>query len=397
MRALNRLSVKGISAAKPGKYADGGGLWLIKRQDGGAQWVMRVTINGRRREMGLGAYPAVGLADARKKAEEARAKARENVDPIIARVEQRQEEARNLYSLREVAFETFEIRKPELKDNGEAGRWFSPLELHVLPKLGNMPITQITQVHIRDAFKPIWQTKADTARKAMNRLRLCFKHAVALGLPVDRLVVENAQILLGKQAHKPKHIPALHWQEVPDFYASLDEGSVTHLALRFLILTGVRSGPLRHIHENQIEGDIWTVPGEAMKGRKNLTPDFRVPLSPEALSILDQARRFARDGFLFPSYRKGVISDQTMSSLMKRRGMEARPHGFRTSLRVWIAEATDAPHEVAEMMLAHQTGGKVVNAYRRTDFLEQRRVLAARWADYVTGGTGQVVNLRHSA
>ena len=362
MRALNRLSVKGISAAKPGKYADGGGLWLIKRPDGGAQWVMRVTVNGRRREMGLGAYPAVGLADARKKAETARARARENVDPIIARVEQRQEEARNLYSLREVALQTFEIRKPTLKDNGEAGRWFSPLELHVLPKLGNMPITQITQTHIRDAFKPIWQTKADTARKALNRLRLCFQHAVALGLEVDRFVVENAQFLLGKQAHKPKHIPALHWHEVPDFYASLDEGSVTHLALRFLILTGVRSGPLRHIHENQIDGDVWTVPGEAMKGRKNLTPDFRVPLTPEALSILNEARRFARDGFLFPSYRKGVISNQTMSSLMKRRGMEARPHGFRTSLRVWLAEATDASHEVAEMMLAHQTGGKVVNA-----------------------------------
>jgi integrase len=397
MGALNKLNVKAISSAQPGKLWDGGGLFLIKRADGGGQWVLRITILGRRREMGLGAYPAVGLAEARRLAEDARAQARGNVDPIIAREIERQEAVRNLHSLREVAIETFETLRAELKRGGDAGRWYSPLALHVLPKLGDMPITQIKQNHIRDALKPIWQTKADTARKAMNRLRLCFRHAVALGLPVDLMAVENALILLGKQTHKPKHIPALHWQEVPEFYASLDEGSVTHLALRMLILTGVRSGPLRHMHEDQIVGDVWTIPGEAMKGRKGMTPDFRVPLVPEGQDILNQVRRFSRDGFLFPSYRKGVLSDQTMSAVMKRRGMEARPHGFRTSLRVWLAETTDASHEVAEMMLAHQTGGKVVNAYRRTDFLEQRRVLLARWTDHVTGGSGQVIRLRDTA
>ncbi len=129
------------------------------------------------------------------------------------------------------------------------------------------------------------------------------------------------------------------WREVPAFYASLSDGSVTHLALRLLILTGTRSQPLRFLHEKQINGDIWTIPGEAMKGRKDTTSDFRVPLSAEALEVIAQARRHTRDGFLFPSVRKGVISDMTMSRLMERGGLEARPHGFRSSLRDWIATA----------------------------------------------------------
>jgi integrase len=130
-----------------------------------------------------------------------------------------------------------------------------------------------------------------------------------------------------------------------------------------------------------------------MKSRKNAGEDFRVPLSSEALRIIDLAKPHSRNGYLFPNRNGGVISDMTLSQHMKRRGLEERPHGFRTSLRTWLAEATDAPHEVAETMLAHTVDGGVVRAYRRTDFLEQRRALAERWADHVTGGAGQVVQL----
>ena len=136
--------------------------------------------------------------------------------------------------------------------------------------------------------------------------------------------------------------------------------------MRLLILTGVRSGPLRNIRLDQIEGGIWTVPAKAMKGRKGATEAFRVPLSTEAQRVIDLARPHARNGYLFPNTRGGVISDMTLSRMMDRRGLEARPHGFRTSLRTWLAEATDAPHEVAEAMLAHATDGGVVRAYRRT-------------------------------
>jgi integrase len=206
------------------------------------------------------------------------------------------------------------------------------------------------------------------------------RHAAALGLDVDIQATDKALALLGRQRHVPQHIPAMPWQEVPAFYQSLSGGSVTELALRLLILTAVRSYPLRHIHEDQVDSDIWTIPAEAMKGRVGAVTDFRVPLSAEALAVVQEARKFARDGYLFPGLRKGVISDMTMTKLMDRRGMEARPHGFRSSFRDWTAEATNTPREVAETALGHVSGGSVERAYRRTDFLEQRRALMELWA-----------------
>ena len=319
-RPLHKLGPTAPRTKPPGKYADGGGLWLHKREDGGAQWVLRVTVHGRRREMGLGSFPAVTLKEAREEAEKWRGYVRRGLDPIKERERERRAAERNLHLLNDIALDAFESRKADLKGDGKAGRWFTPLELHVLPKLGKVPVADIDQTDIRDTLAPIWHTKADTARKAMNRLGLCLKHAAALGLDVDLQATEKARALLGKQRHKPQNIPALPWQEVPSFYRSLSGGTVTELALRLLILTAVRSYPLRHLHESQIEGDVWTIPAEAMKGRVGATVDFRVPLSQEALAVIEQARPFARDGLLFSGVRKGVISDMTMSQFMARRG-----------------------------------------------------------------------------
>lgn len=394
-RALNKLSAMKVRSALPGKYSDGGGLWLHKRPDGGAQWFLRVTVHGRRREMGLGSLQYVSLKEARSEAEKWRSIARNGTDPIKERQRLAREAARNLYALRDIAQDAFESRKADLKDDGKAGRWLSPLELHVLPKLGGVPVSQIDQQDIRDTLRPIWHSKADTARKALNRLGICLKHAAALGLDVDLQAIDKAKALLGRQKHKVQHVPALPWREVPDFYASLSDGTVTHLALRLLILTAVRSKPLRFFRLDQIENDVWLVPGELQKGRRDRTPDFAVPLSEEAMSIIEQAKPFSRDGFLFPSVRKGVISDATMARFMERKGMTARPHGFRSSFRDWCAEATDTPREIAETALGHVVGGSVERAYRRTNFLEQRRQLMNRWAEHVSGGTGQLVQLVH--
>jgi integrase len=395
-RGLNRLTALQIKGAKEGKLADGGGLWFHRRPDGGSQWFLRYTLHGRRREMGLGSGDDVPLKEARETAAMWRQRLREGVDPINERERQRREAARNLHKLRDVAKDAFEARKAELKDDGVAGRWFSPIELHVLPKLGEKPVGEIDQVDIRDALAPIWHTKADTARKALNRLAITMRHAAALGLDVDLQATDKARALLGEQRHVAANIPALPWQEVPAFYATLTDGTITHLALRLTILTAARARPLRFVHDDQISGDIWVIPGEKMKGRKGKTPDFRIPLSTEAQGVIEHARRLARDGYLFPSARKGVISDATMARHMERAGMAARPHGFRSSLRDWIAETTDTPHEVAEMVLSHKVGGSVERAYRRTDFFEQRRILMERWATFVTGGTGVIVRLVES-
>jgi integrase len=393
MRATNRLTAGFMKSPPTGKHCDGAGLWLVVREDGGAQWVLRVTVHGRRREMGLGGFPALGLADARKVSERWRKLAAAGRDPIKEREAEERAARREDITLAILTADAFESRKAELKADGTAGRWLSPLTLHVLPKLGKVPVTDLDQRDIRDCLAPIWHDKADTARKAMNRLSIVLKHAAALGLDVDLQATEKAKALLGKTRHVSKNIPAMAWGEVPAFYASLDEPTLTHLALRLAILTGVRSSPLRNLRLEQIEGDIWTIPAENMKGRKGTTEAFRVPLSAEAQRVIDLARPHARNGFLFSNTQHGVISDMTLSRMMERRGLEARPHGFRTSLRTWLAEATDAPHEVAEAMLSHSTDSGVVRAYRRTDWIDQRRVLTERWADHVTGGAGQVVKL----
>ncbi len=382
---LNKLTAVGVKVAEAGKYSDGGGLWLVKRASGAGQWVLRVTVHGRRREMGLGSVSDVPLREARTTAAKWRNLAAQEVDPIKERQRERRVSARNLHVLNDIAADAFESRKAELKGDGLAGRWWSPLKLHILPRLGRVPVAEIDQTDIRDTLAPIWHSKADTAKKALNRLAICLKHGAALGLDVDLQATEKAKALLGKQRHTVVHVPSVPWRDVPAFYASLDDGSITHLALRLLILTGVRSGPLRFLRLDQIDGDVWTIPGDGMKGRRDATPDFRVPLSPEAQAIIEQAKRLARDGYLFPSIRKGVISDATMSRLMERRQMVERPHGFRSSLRDWLAEATDTAHEVAETCLGHVVGGTVERAYRRTDYLDQRRVAMARWGKHVAG------------
>jgi integrase len=396
MGARHKLTAAFVKAAPAGKYCDGDGLWLHKRADGGAQWIFRFKLNGNRREMGLGSLKAVSLKQARELAEPARQLVAQGSDPIQARVQQTQEARRSDTTLRRMSEEAFEARKAELKGDGKAGRWYSPLALYVLPKLGSISVQNVNQRDIVDVLRPIWHSKADTAQKALNRLGIVLRHAAALGLDVDLQATDKAKALLGKSRHKVENIPAVAWRDVPAFYASLAEPSVTHLALRLLILTGSRSGPIRNIRLDEIDGGVWTIKGEAMKGRLGKTSDFRVPLSDEALRVIDLALPFARDGFLFPSARKGVISDATMSRLMERRGMVERPHGFRSSLRTWLAEATDASHEVSETVLAHTTGTSVSRVYIHTDMLEQRAVLMQRWADVVTSASGQVVQLEEA-
>jgi len=351
-RVLNKLSAQAVKGAGAGKYSDGGGLWIFKKSIEGGKWVLRVHVHGRRREMGLGPYPRVSLKEARLEADKWRRVSQQGKDPIKQRQTAQRDAERNMHILNDIARDAFESRKAELKGDGKAGRWFSPLEIHILPKLGKLPVSEIDQRDIRDTLAPIWHSKAVTARKAMNRLNICIRHAAALGLDVDIQATEKAKALLGKQRHKAQNIPALNWR--------------------------------------QIEGDVWTIPADAMKGRKDATNEFRVPLSTEALAVIEQAKPFARDGYLFPSVRKGVISDATMARYMERRGMAERPHGFRSSFRDWTAEATNTPREVAETCLAHVSGGAVELAYRRTDFLEQRRALMERWGN-VAANFGQSV------
>ena len=385
MAKSNQLTSAFIKSAPAGKHADGAGLWFIKRHDGGAQWMLRVSLGGKRREMGLGGFPNVSLKDARELAFEYKKLAQQGIDPIKKRQSQLREALRPKIDLETVAVAAYEARKAKLKNKGINARWFSPLQLHVLPKLGKLSIEEITQQDIAQTLKPIWEAKAETAKKAINRLNIVFVYAAAAGYDVDLNAVAKAKALLGDQVINTINIPALGWSEVPDFYASLEEPTIIHLALKFLILTGARSYAVRHAHLDQLHGNTWIIPPENMKGQIHQVSEFHIPLSTEALKVIEAAKQFERDGFLFSGARRGVISDASMSRLMERRGMKERPHGFRSSLRTWLADATNASEEVAETVLAHKVGNKTKQAYRRTDHFEERKILMERWAQYVTG------------
>ena len=376
---LNQMKAKSLDA---GKYADGQGLWLVKRTRATGKWVLRVTIHGRRREMGLGAWPDVSIAEARERAAEARKLVRDGLDPIVQR-EKHRATARRL-TVKKAIDGCFEARKAELKRDGEAGHWMSPLATHVVPKIGTYPIEDVDQHVLKNLLEPIWHEKPEAAAKALNRLNLTLKHAAALGLDVDMQATMKARALLGKQRHKVTHIPSLPYAEAPEFYRWLrTKDSVAAKALRFLMLTVARTTEIRLARIDEFEGDIWTLSPERTKTGQT----HRVPLTPEALEVVETSQESARNGYLFASHRGKPMSDAAMSSFMKREGYVARPHGFRATFRTWVEETTDIPFEVKESALGHRFESEIVRAYQRSDLLGKRRQLLLDWEGFLLEST----------
>ena len=211
--ALNQMKTKNLAA---GKCADGQGLWLVKRSKSAGKWILRLAIDRKRREMGLGRWPDVSIAEARGKAEEARRHVRNGEDPIQERATIRNRSKR--LTVEEAIYGCFEARQAELKGDGKAGRWLSPLSVHIIPAIGGTAIEDVDQHLLKRVLEPIWHEKSDTARKAINRLNLTLKHAAALGLDVDLQATMKVRALLGKQRHAVQHVPSIPYQEAPAFF-----------------------------------------------------------------------------------------------------------------------------------------------------------------------------------
>jgi integrase len=372
---LTYLMAKNLDA---GMHLDGKGLWLIKRSRDSGKWVQRFFLHGRRREMGLGPWPEVSIAEARDLAGEIRRTVRLGDDPILAR-----QKARNPVEkviLKEVIRICFEARKAELKKDGEAGRWMNPLKVHIIPKIGRYPVDEIDQHVLCNVLKPIWHDKPDAAEKALQRVGLALKHAAAMGLTVDLQATMKARALMGKQRRTRVHIPSMDYADAPAFYQWLaKQDTVAAQALRLLMLTIGRTSEIRLAAFPEIEADIWQLAAERTKNGLAR----RVPLVGEA-QLTVAARRKAVDGdFLFPAYKGQPITDAAMAALMKREGLEARPHGFRATFRTWVEEQTDAAFEVKEACLGHVVDTGVVGAYQRSDRLEKRRALLEQWEAYL--------------
>lgn len=373
--SLTQMSAKNFEA---GKYADGQGLWLIKRDRVFGKWILRTVIFGRRREMGLGPWPDVTIAEAREQAGKARRVIRDGRDPIEERQKLRRRTER--LTVAQAVKGCFLARQAELKDDGKAGRWLSPLQLHVLPKIGKTAIEDLDQHIVKQVLEPIWHKKADTARKAMNRISLTLKHAAALGLDVDLQATMKARALMGKQRHETKHIPSMPYQELPEYYLWLSEQPhMSCLALRFLILTATRTSEVRLATADEFQDDIWNIPAN----RTKTGAVHRVPLSEEAMRVVVLSEVSANGGLLFTSPTGKALSDAAMSSLMKREGLPYRPHGFRASFRTWVEEQTDTQFEVKESALGHKVDAGIVGAYQRSDRLEKRRPLMNLWAKHI--------------
>jgi len=374
--ALNTMKAKKLSA---GKFSDGQGLWLIKRNRQHGKWILRLAIAGRRREMGMGRWPDVTIAEARARAAEYRKQLRDGVDPIAERTKLKYQMER--LTISEAIHGCFEARKAELKDDGKAGGWMSPLSVHIIPKIGDQPIESLNQHILKDVFSPIWHKKADVARKAMFRINLTLKHAAALGLNVDLLATMKAKALLGKQRHTVKHIPSLPYQEAPAFYKMLcKEESASCLALRFLMLTLARTSEVRLATFKEIDSKVWTLPPERTKAGR----EHRIPLVTESLKLIELAKISHGQEFLFPSPYGKAMSDATMSKFMKERDYKARPHGFRATFRTWVEEKTNTEYEVKEAVLGHVVDSGVVRAYQRSDRFKKRKALLQQWSKYLT-------------
>ena len=378
--ALTPAFVRNVSQA--GRYCDGQGLYLDVRPSGSRGWVQRLTIRGRRTELGLGGFPLVSLKEAREKAFANRKLARDDGDPLAEK-----RRAESMPTFAEATGQVWKQLRPGWRSPQHAQLWLKSLERHAFPRIGEMPISEVTSADVIGILAPIWHEKAATARKLRQRIRAVMEWAVAMDLrpanPCDRIGP-----VLGAQGGLVRHMRALPHGEVASAIETVRASNarpVVKLAFEFLVLTAVRSGEVRGAAWTEIDRDagVWTIPALRTKGSR----EHRVPLCCRALEILEETRMLGRGSpLVFPGVRRKPFASTALSELLGELKIAAVPHGFRSSFRDWAAEETDHPREVAEAALAHKVRNQIEAAYRRSDLFERRRRLMDDWAGYLAGG-----------
>lgn len=388
-RTLHRLTATGIKhLSQPGWHNDGGGLYLEVDSSGAKRWAMRLTINGKRRDFGLGPLHKVSLQQARIKAAEYREKAFLGNDPIAGK----RRTARTSHSGVTFAMAAEEAHRArrDLWTNGKhVDQWLNTLRDHAFALIGDKPVDAVTTADVLAVLSPIWASKPETARRLRQRIRAVLEWARAAGLRSGDNPVDLIGQALPRHTQRVEHHQALPYHEVAAFLQCLREGlahDVTKAAFEFLILTAARTQEVRLATWSEIDlhAKTWSLPPERMKARR----EHVVPLSPRALAILNN-RRLATSSpadFVFPDPGSGKpLSENRFLNARDAIGYTGRctPHGFRSSFRDWAAEETAFPPEVAEMALAHTIKNKAEAAYRRGDLLAKRRLLMEAWERYL--------------
>lgn len=390
----HRLTAVTIKAAKDGKLQDGGGLVLSKAGPGG-KWIYRYSHLGKRREMGLGSWPAVTLAEARRIRDRWAAELAVGRDPIALRNANRAAEMatrdRADPSLAELTDIVFAAKKDGLRGAGERGRWLSPLNVNILPVIGKRRASELSRFDLAEVLRPIWRTKHPTAEKCLHRIRLIMREGRLMGYECDPFEVDAAARILGEVHHQTVPIVSTPWQDAPALFARLGTGAVAD-CLRFMMLTAMRTDACAGIRLEEVSDDVWTVPAERVKATERAAAEFRVPLSTAALALVERASAYSED-LLFATRTGRRPTSTGLAKRLDVLGEKGRPHGFRTTFRTWCQDH-GVSWEVAETSLGHRIGGKVERSYARSDLLDRRRPVMQAWADYVTASAENVIRLK---
>ena len=380
------LSATRAKALKdPGRYADGGGLHLYISKAGGKSWVQRITIDRRRRDIGLGAFPSVGLAQALEKAADNRAAVAEGRDPVA------EKHSPAMPTFREAAIAVHAANKPRWRNDRHSASWLQTLERHAMPVIGNTPLDRIDRGAVLRVLTPIWTTRPETARRVRQRMRTVFRWGMAHCFMESNPAGEAIDGALAPMPKVKAHLRTLPYQEVGASLETVESSQASvaaKLCFRFLVLTAARSGEARGAtwDEVDIAGQEWRIPSRRMKAGM----EHRVPLSRQAHAVLGEAMVLRDEsGLVFPSPLKlgSPLSDMTLTKVLRSVGLAERAtvHGFRSSFKDWTLEQTDTPWAVSEAALAHVLGNGTEQAYARSDLFDRRRTLMQLWADYLTG------------
>ncbi|MCK0151077.1 integrase arm-type DNA-binding domain-containing protein [Marivita sp. S6314] len=415
-RELSALEVKRLE--HPGHdhnatFAVGGvdGLLLQITPAGARSWILRCNVGKKRRHIGLGGFPDVTLAGARERAREARDMIRQGVDPVehkkAARAALEAAQKRGL-TFAEAMEKFLKGKLAEFDNPKHRKQWRATLDAYAVPAVGKMLVDDITVTDVQRILEPIWLTKNETASRLRGRVEAVLAWATVAGHRTGDNPARwkgNLDAILPKpgKVAKVEHHPALQIDHAAAWFKDVQgrSGFATR-ALEFMAMTGARSGEIRGAvwSEFDLAAGMWIIPADRMKAGR----EHRVPLTKEAVKLLESLDCIEGSKFVFPAVRGGMLSDAALSACMKRinaakeggyldrvSGRPAVPHGLRSTFRDWVSERTEFPREMAEIQLAHSVGSDVERAYRRGDMIEKRRAMMAAWGRFLRGEAGAKV------
>jgi integrase len=400
VRRQQRLSALRVAKlSKPGLYGDGGGLTLQITTTGAKSWLLRYMVAGKPFGMGLGPTHTVSLAEARQKALDARKLLIEGINPLVVKRQNRIAGA--LASAKMMTFDQCAeayilAHKAGWKNAKHADQWTNTLNTYASPVFGHLPVAEIDTGLVVKCLSPIWESKTETASRLRGRIESVLGWATTSGYRTGENParwkghLDNLLATISKSS-RTKHHPSLPWQRIGAFMSALRarEG-VSARAVEFAILTACRSGEVRGAKWTEFDtaGKVWTIPAERMKAKR----EHEVPLSDAALALLESMPKVGE--IVFAGTKKQLLSDMSLTAVIRRMNGDDKPvwadangegvtvHGFRSSFRMWAAETTNYPREVAEHALAHQLPDAVERAYQRGSQFAKRAALMAEWSVY---------------